>query len=136
MNNAQAAMIPSIEPVLLHRGVGFDAFKATSYASLAKMVGQTRWMGGFGSTSTGGHSAFGGHVKIEIEAPPGTPMYWAKPISLHKGENEMLLAAGLYYHILSVTPNGSGATVRVRIVPKPDDESQIIAAVDAGMMWR
>jgi hypothetical protein len=134
MNNAQLAMIPSVEPVLLHRGVGFNAFKASGLAGLQKMVGQTRWMGGFGSTSTGGHSAFGGQVTVEIEAPPGTPMYWAKPISLHKSENEMLLAAGLYYRIISVTPkSGGGATVRVRIVPKPADESQIIAAGE--MRW-
>jgi hypothetical protein len=134
MVNAQQAMIPSVEPILLHRGVGFNAFKAKDFAGLQKMVGQTRWMGGFGSTSTGGTSAFTGQVTVEIEAPPGTPMYWAKPISLHKSENEMLLAAGLYYRIISVTPKyGSGATVRVRIVPKPEDESQIIAAGE--MRW-
>jgi hypothetical protein len=72
-------------------------------------------------------------VTVEIEAPPGTPMYWAKPISLHKSENEMLLAAGLYYRIISVTSKSGGATVRVRIVPKPEDESQIIAAGE--MRW-
>jgi hypothetical protein len=133
MVNAQQAMIPSVEPVLLHRGVGYNAFKAKSFTDLQKMVGQTRWMGGFGSTSTGGHSAFSGQVTVEIEAPPGTPMYWAKPISLHKSENEMLLAAGLYYRIISVTSKSGGATVRVRVVPKPEDESQIIAAGE--MRW-
>ncbi len=122
IKNAQKGMRPSLEPVLLHRGVGYSGVGgATSHAHLEKMVGQTWRSDGFMSTSVGGHSAFGGSVTLEIEAPPGTPMAWVKPISLHSSENEMLLAAGLSYKIISVKKKGSsGSVVRVRVVPAPN----------------
>jgi len=50
-------------------------------------------------------------------------MAYVKSFSNYKGENEMLLAAGLKYQIISVenkgspTTSGSKITVRMRIVP-------------------
>lgn len=121
IKNIQQAMRPSVRPLLLHRGVGVTALGVSHVSQLSELIGQTRRMEGFASTSVGGHSAFGGTVGLIIEAPPGTPMAWAKPVSQHPGENEMLLAAGLHYHILGVEqkPGGYGAVVRVRVVPKP-----------------
>lgn len=119
--NAQLGMRPSTVPLLLHRGTGFDGVGgASSHADLLKMVGSTFFSGGFFSTSVGGSAAFGGKsVILEIEAPPGTPMAYLKNISLHKSENEMLLAAGLSYRIQEVRKEGSKSVVRVRVVP-PD----------------
>lgn len=118
---AQLGMRPSTVPLLLHRGTGFDGVGgANGHNDLLKMVGSTFFSGGFFSTSVGGKAAFGGKpVLLEIEAPPGTPMAYLKNISLHKSENEMLLAAGLSYRIMEVRKEGSKSVVRVRVVP-PD----------------
>lgn len=123
MHNAQLGMRPSVSPMLLHRGVGFDgAANSTSHADLASKVGQTWRNDGFSSTSVGGKAAFGGNpVILEIEAPPGTPMAWLKPISQFSSENEMLLAAGTNYKILSVKKVGGQSYVRLRVVP--DEEA-------------
>lgn len=125
--NAQKGMRPSIIPMLLHRGVGYDGVGgANSHADIAKMVGQTWKSGGFFSTSVGGKAAFGGPVLIEIEAPPGTPMAYLKPISNYSTEDEMLLAAGLHYKIIKVDQQQIGyqtkTVVRMRVVPPPAEE--------------
>jgi len=118
--NAQLGMRPSLEPVLLHRGVGFDALGVKNHEQLEKLVGQVRKQEGFGSTSVGGQAAFSSKpMLIEVEAPPGTPMAWLKPISNLPSENEMLLAAGLHYQIISVKKAGYQSVVRVRVVPAP-----------------
>lgn len=119
MKNTQAAMRPSLEPVLLHRGCDFVGIgDAKNHADVVKMIGQTWKADGFFSTSVGGAAAFGGNVMIEIEAPPGTPMAWAKSVSQYPSENEMLLAAGLTYHVVNVTQSSTGKTImRVRVVP-------------------
>jgi len=117
----QLGMRPSTKPMLLHRGVGLGGIGgAKSYQELLKLVGSTWKSEGFASTSVGGHAAFSGNpIIIEIEAPPGTPMAWVKPISHHSSENEMVLAAGLHFHILQVTQQGGKSIVRVRVVPEP-----------------
>lgn len=126
--NAQLAMRPSTEPMLLHRGVGWDGVGgAKSHADIEKMSGQTWQAGGFFSTSVGGSAAFGGPVMLEIEAPPGTPMAYVeappdtsatyKKVTQHPGEREMLLAAGLNFKIISVKKAGSKTVVRMRVVP-------------------
>lgn len=123
IKNAQLGMRPSVEPMLLHREVGFGGIgNAKTHADLQKLVGTTWQSGGFFSTSVGGKAAFTHSVVIEVEAPPGTPMAWVDPISQHKGENEMLLAAGLHYRIISVKKVGHKSVVRVRVVPAPKEE--------------
>lgn len=113
-------MRPSTKPMLLHRGVDFNGIgNAKNYSDLQKMVGQT-WMGaGFTSTSVGGTAAFlHKPVIVEIEAPPGTPMHWIDPVNEYP-EDEMLLAAGLSYRIVSVSKNANGkSVVRIRVVPE------------------
>lgn len=124
IKQAQLGMRPSDRPMLLHRGVGWNGVgDGKNHDDLVKKIGTTWKSGGFFSTSVGGHAAFGGPVLIEVEAPPGTPMAWVDPISLNKGENEMLLAAGLHYKIISVKKVGSTSVVRVRVVPPPKEES-------------
>lgn len=118
LRQAQLGMRRSTTPLLLHRGVGFDGIgHAHNHADLEKKVGQTWKSEGFTSTSVGGHAAFSGKpVLVEIEAPPGTPMAWIKPVSQYPSENEMLLAAGLSYRIISVKKVGGKSVVRVRVV--------------------
>lgn len=120
ITGAQSGMRPSLEPVLLHRGSGYAGVGgAKSHEDILKLVGQTWKSDGFVSTSVGGKAAFGGPVLIEIEAPPGTPMAYVKPISLNSTENEMLLAAGLSYRIVSAKKFGGKTIVRMRVVPDP-----------------
>lgn len=124
IKNAQLGMRPSTTPLLLHRGVGFNGIaNAKNHSDLEKAVGSTWKSGGFFSTSVAGTAAFSGKpVILEVEAPPGTPMAWVKPISNYKSENEMLLAAGLHYRIISVKKEGGKSVVRIRVVPAPAGE--------------
>lgn len=123
LKHAQAGMRPSLEPILLHRGQNFTGIgNAKNHDDLMKMVGQTWKADGFMATSVGGAAAFGGNVRLDIEAPPGTPMAYVSNISHFKGENEMLLAAGLSYRIISVKQMNGTSIVRVRIVPEPVEQ--------------
>lgn len=124
ISQAQLGMRPSDRPLLLHRGVNFNGIaSSTGHADLEKKVGTTWKSGGFFSTSVGGKAAFASHpVSLEVEAPPGTPMAWLDPISQYKGENEMLLAAGLHYRIVSVKKVGTKTVVRLRVVPAPKEQ--------------
>lgn len=120
IKNAQAGMRPSTRPMLLHRGCGLEQLGLHAYSSLGDveaLVGKTMQDKGFMSTSVGGHAAFGGKVLLEIEAPTGTPMAFVKSISHYNSENEMLLAAGTKYKVISVKQDGYKYVVRVRVVP-------------------
>lgn len=114
---AQAGMRPSTRPILVQRGTGFAQFGVHGYEETVALVGKTLQDRGFMSTSVGGSAAFGGAVRLDIECPVGTPMAFVKSISHFKGENEMLLAAGHKYRVVSVTREGYQTVVRVRIVP-------------------
>lgn len=100
---AQEGMRPSTEDMLLFRGTDHRNFGITDVTELKKMVGKTIQDEGFTSSSVGNSAAFGGEVLFEIEAPKGSSMYYVKTISHFSSENEMLLAAGTKYKILSVT---------------------------------
>jgi hypothetical protein len=125
----QAGMRPSVEPIKLWRGTSYGIKGQTTLEGLKKMVGQT-WRGdGFTSTSAGSQPApigEGADIWFEIDAPPGTPMAWLEPFTKHKGEYEMLLAAGLHYRITSVEERNVGSSyvkmkiiVKLRVVPEP-----------------
>lgn len=117
----QSAMIPLQSNALLLRGTGWEQFPAAyrSPQDVKKLVGKTIEDKGFVSTSASGSGGqFGGMVNLEIEAPAGTPGVFVKSVSVHKGENEFLLAAGTKFRVVSVkaSPNGMKATVRLRVV--------------------
>jgi SPP1 gp7 family putative phage head morphogenesis protein len=59
---------------------------------------------GFISTSKGERAAFGGNVVLHIEARRGV---FVKPISLHPGENEVLLRHGARFTVAKVEQIGS-----------------------------
>lgn len=120
IRKAQQGMRPSTQPLMLYRGTGLDALPGLStYAKLGdvqKFIGKTVEDKGFMSTSVGSKPAFGGRLLIEFEAPTGTPMAFVDHISRHKGENEMLLAAGTKYRVISAVENNGKIVMRVRIV--------------------
>jgi hypothetical protein len=116
IKNAQEGMRPSTEDILVHRGTGISQFGIDSEAQIWGLTGKTMQDKGFMSTSFGGRAAFGGQVLLEIEAPKGTQLAYAKPISRYSSENEVILAAGTKYKVLRVSREGFKYVVRVRVV--------------------
>lgn len=112
---AQAGMRPSTKPITVYRGTSFSQFGGTYVDE--SIVGKTFEDKGFMSTSVGGRAAFGGSVLLQIECPTGTPMAFVQSISHYSDENEMLLAAGTRYKVMSVTKEDGQTVVRVRVTP-------------------
>jgi hypothetical protein len=121
---AQLGMRPSTVPILLHRGAGTGSqigVKNAKLSDIEALVGKTLTDKGFMSTSVGGRAAFTTHVVLEIECPVGTQMAYVDRVSVNKGENEMVLAAGTRYKIVSVKEEKTKAgtkqlVVRTRVV--------------------
>jgi hypothetical protein len=117
----QSAMLPLGQHTLLKRGTGWNALPPEFHgANASKMVGKTFQEPGFTSTTVAG---MGGHfsgqpLQLIIEAPAGTPAAFVNGLSHFKDqENEMLLAAGTKFKVLSVEKTTGGHTLmRVRIV--------------------
>jgi hypothetical protein len=116
----QAGMRPVDEDILMMRGAGWDQLPPgfRDPTSAEKLIGKTFEDKGFFATSTSGDfGGFGGNIRFEVEVPKGTMAAYVNHISHNKGEHELLLAAGLRYHVISVKPNGyGGITMRVRVV--------------------
>lgn len=115
VTEAQKGMRPLAEDMLLYRGTAAIAgMLPSNISAYAGMIGQTFQDKGFTSTSI--NNPFGGKIKLEIEAPKGTPAAYIKSISSHPTENEVLLAAGTKFKILSAQENFGTIVVRVRVV--------------------
>jgi hypothetical protein len=118
IKDTQDAMRPLPQDVLLHRGTGWsqlpEGFNTPEKAK--KLIGKTIMDEAFVSTSVGGGAAFGGALKLEIEAPKGTHAAYVEGVSTFNGEREMLLAAGQHFQILSVTSSGGQTVLRMRVV--------------------
>lgn len=113
--NAQAGMRPSTRPLTVYRGTNVQQFGVTHVDQ--SMVGKTFEDKGFMSTSAG-RPTYGGGVRLMIECPTGTPMAFVKSISKYDHEDEMLLAAGTKYKVISVKTEDSYHTVvTVRVIP-------------------
>lgn len=115
----QSAMMPLQQHTLLKRGTGWGAIPAQFHGGNAsKMIGKTFEEPGFVSTTVAGESGhFNGPLQLEIEAPIGTPAAFVNSISHFKNqENEMLLAAGTKFKVISVSVKGHQTVMRVRIV--------------------
>jgi F like protein/ADP-ribosyltransferase exoenzyme len=113
---------PSDRPMMLHRGTGGLSFGLPDYGAtledMQKFIGKTVQDDAFISTSVGGNAAFSHKpILLNIRAPRGTLMSWAKPISQYKSENEMTLAPGTKFKILNVSKPGSQIIVDVVVVP-------------------
>lgn len=116
----QSAMMPLPQHTLLKRGTGWPPELAAFKSNPEKLLGKTFEEPGFTSTTvagSGGHFS-GQPLQLVIEAPKGSPAAFINGISHFKGqENEMLLAAGTKFKVLSVDKTSGGHTlVRVRIV--------------------
>jgi ADP-ribosyltransferase exoenzyme len=116
----QSAMMPLRENTLLKRGTGWPPGIAEYASHPQDLLGKTFEDKGFVSSSAGGS---GGHfsgkpLQLVIEAPKGTPAVFVNGISQYKGtENEMLLAAGTKFKVISVDKTSGGHTLmRVRVV--------------------
>lgn len=116
----QAGMRPMPDDFLMKRGSGWEQLPVgyRSVADAQKLVGKTFEDPGFFATSTSqDFGGFGGAITFEVEVPKGAMAAFVNDISHNKGENELLLAAGTRFHVISVKPNGSyGVIVRVRVV--------------------
>lgn len=120
----QSAMRPIPQSIVVYRGTYSNQFPGLKeydgYDEVKKFEGTVIRDRGFLSTSVQESTAFGGKtVKLIIEVPEGTPAMYIKQWSSHQNENEMLLAAGLKYHVVSVTKDGTTnrSIVRLRVVP-------------------
>lgn len=118
--NIQSAMMPLPQHTLLKRGTGWPPELASFQNDPKALMGKTFEDKAFVSTTVAGSS---GHfssqpLQLLIEAPEGTPAAFVNGISHFKGtENEMLLAAGTKFKVLSVDVDKFGHTrMRVRIV--------------------
>jgi hypothetical protein len=116
----QAGMRPLAHNQLLLRGSSYkifpDGFK--NIEGVKKLIGEEISDVGFVSTSIAGAGGeFTKAIKLHIEAPAGTMGAYVRSISSHPGENEMILAAGTKFRILSVdTHSGHQPIVRLRVV--------------------
>ena len=131
VQNAQAGMRLSTEPIVLHRGNSwFSGW--SSVAEVKSHLGEDFHQEAFFSTSIGGKSAFSGPINFVIECPTGTPMQYVKTFSQYGGEDEMLLAGNLTYKVVEViegnkAPDGSNhyntkVTVRLRVIPPSENQ--------------
>lgn len=116
----QAGMRPLQQDSLLKRGTGWE-FLPPEYRSAEgarKLIGKSFVDDAFMSTTAGGEGGnFEDKVLLMIEAPKGTPGAWVREISHNQSENEVVLAAGTKFKILSVDDGFGTTTIRVRVVP-------------------
>lgn len=115
----QAGMRPLAHDQLLIRGSSYKIFPAgfNDIQGVKKLIGEDISDVGFVSTSIAGAGGeFTKALKLHIEAPVGTMGAYVRSISSHPGENEMILAAGTKFRILSVDTSGHQPIVRLRVV--------------------
>ena len=67
------------------------------------VTGQGVTHAGFISTTKGATAAFSGNVVLHIQSRSGV---WVRPISLHAGENEVLLGHGTRFTVTDVKDAG------------------------------
>lgn len=115
----QAGMRPLAHDQLLIRGSSYKIFPAgfNNIEGVKKLIGEEISDSGFVSTSIAGAGGeFTKAIKLHIEAPAGTMGAYVRSISSHPNENEMILAAGTKFRILSVDTSGHQPIVRLRVV--------------------
>lgn len=114
----QSAMRPLADHVQLRRGssvppfTGLDTMSATQ---LKKLVGSVVTDHGFVSSSIG--SGFHSIYKLIIDAPKGTPAAYVEGITNIPGEQEVILAAGTKFRILSIESAYGETKIHLRVIP-------------------
>jgi len=83
------------------QGVELEKFIADHQQAM--LTGQAVRHRGFISTSKGESAAFSGNVILKIESRTGV---WVRPISLHEGENEVLMSHGTRFIVKHIEQAG------------------------------
>lgn len=117
----QAGMRPLADDQLLIRGSSYKIFPEgfKSVEGIKKLIGLGGEIAdsGFVSTSIAGAGGeFEKAIKLHIEAPAGSMGAYVRSISSHPNENEMILAAGTRYRVLSIDTSGHQPIVRLRVI--------------------
>lgn len=115
---AKAALRPSDRPMVVRRTAGPEQFGVATTKELAALIGNRFVERGFMSTTTRNNANVGGKVRIDIEVPEGTPLAFVRSVSKYPYEDEVLLAPGLKYTILSVEGPAGRPLVRLRVEPE------------------
>lgn len=102
----QNGMRPLPKSILVYRKTNTNQFPGVgdtgTLAQIKAFEGKLFTDEGFFSTSVV-QGTWSGKVHTTVEVPKGVPAAWVKQISAHKEENELILAAGLKYRVISVT---------------------------------
>lgn len=125
VKDIRSAVKPSTDNITVYRSVnpqGLGIHHQTNDPAFDKqlqsMVGKEFTDQGVTSTSirTG---VFSGALKLQIDVPKGAKIAWVKRLSQHNHEDEIILAPGTKFEILSVEPHPTQSwqrIVKVRIV--------------------
>lgn len=125
VKDIRSAVKPSTDNITVYRSVnpqGLGIHHQTNDPAFDKqlqsMVGKEFTDQGVTSTSirTG---VFSGALKLQIDVPKGAKIAWVKRLSQHDHEDEIVLAPGTKFEILSVEPHPTQSwqrIVKVRIV--------------------
>lgn len=111
----KAAMKPSTQNIKIYRKTNLSTFGVKDNAGLESLVGGTIRDDGVISTSVK-EGTWSGQVHMKIEAPVGSKMAWVKHLSYYPNENEIILAPGTEFEVVSVTPHYSNPNERVMVV--------------------
>jgi SPP1 gp7 family putative phage head morphogenesis protein len=126
LDNIKTAMKPSTDDVVVYRKTNAKSFGLQSPADMTSLVGKTIGDDGVISTSIKSNM-WSGQLHLEIEAPKGSMMAWVQPISQHPVEDEMVVAPGTYYEVVSVEKDpyySDTYKVKLRIIPGSDAQSR------------
>ncbi|URM86913.1 VIP2-like ADP-ribosyltransferase toxin [Microbacterium phage Typher] len=123
--DADAAMAPTPQDIIVHRGTTFHELNGGSNMpppAPTSMIGKTYTNPGYMSTSVGKTAAFGGKpVQMEILVPEGYGTSWAMPYSNFSGERELLLSRHSTLYIHDVYEQNGRWRVVAEIVPDGED---------------
>lgn len=130
VENIKAGMKPSTQDIMVFRKTNPASFGLKEPSEMESLVGKVINDDGVISTSIRS-DMWNGKLHLEIEAPKGSMMAWVQPISQHPGEDEIVVAPGTHYEVVSVTKNpyGTNYVVRLRIVPGSDTRSKELKAL-------
>ena len=116
--NIQAGMRPLPESVRVFRRTGAAQFpgltNGSKYADIKKLEGKLFTDRAPLSTSVSS-GTWSGNVHLTIDLPAGTPAAFIKSISVNPSEDEMLLALGLNYRVVSVKDTGYNNVIEVHL---------------------
>ena len=118
INQIDKAMSPIEQDVTLYRNAGRISLPDGQILDPANAVGKVLGDFGFQSTSVGKPVGMGNqNLKLKMRVMKGVKGVWAKPISRHATEDELLLQRGLRMVVTGAKKNGSQWELDVVVVP-------------------